>query len=315
MIISASRRTDIPAFYSDWLCNRVKEGFVLVRNPVIKHQVSKIDLSPGAVDCFVFWTKNSEPFMKKLSALKNYYYYFQYTITGYGKMFEPNVPSLNESISTFIKLSGLVGKERVIWRYDPVIITPVWTVNNHIRNFNAIADQFSGYTTRCVISFVDYYKKIMKNLAPIAHYQITNEQIAEIAYNFSLAGTASGIEIVTCAEDVDLSEYKIFHGKCIDDKLIEEISGVKLKIGKDKKQRSACGCVESIDIGEYNSCPHGCLYCYANSNMDKVRENYSEYSPSSGLQLGQLTDEDVVFEKNITDHKQLQPVLFKDNIP
>jgi len=250
-----------------------------------------------------------------LSGLKSYHYYFQYTITGYGKVLEPNVPSLNESISTFIKLSGLLGKNRVVWRYDPVIITPEWTVNNHIRNFNAIADQFSGYTNKCVISFVDYYKKIMKNLAPIVHYQITNEQIAEIAYNFSLTGARNGLEIVSCAEAADLSEYKIFHGKCIDDKLIEEISGVKLNIDKDKNQRSACGCVESIDIGEYNSCPHGCLYCYANSNMDKVRENYSEYNPLSGLQLGQLTDEDVVFEKNITGHKQLQPVLFKDNIP
>jgi hypothetical protein len=315
MIISASRRTDIPAFYPDWLCNRVKEGFVLVRNPVKMHQVTKINLSPETVDCIVFWTKNPASFLNKLSWLKSYHYYFQYTITGYGKIFEPNVPSLNESISTFIKLSGLLGKNRVVWRYDPVIITPEWTVNNHIRNFNTIADQFSGYTNKCVISFVDYYKKIMKNLAPIVHYQITNEQIAEIAYTFSLTGARNGLEIVCCAEEVDLSEYKIFHGKCIDDKLIEEISGVKLNIGKDKNQRSACGCVESIDIGEYNSCPHGCLYCYANSNMDKVRENYSEYSPASELQFGQLTDEDVVFEKNITGHKQLQPVLFKDDIP
>jgi DNA repair photolyase len=275
------------------------------------HQVGKISLSPNVVDCLVFWTKNPERFYSRLNELNSYYYYFQYTITGYGKSIEPNVPALNDSIDIFIKFSKKIGKNRMVWRYDPIILTENFTVEYHIKNFENIATQFSKYTKRCVISFIDYYKNIIKNISPIQSKEITNEQLSEIASAFSIICQKNNIELVTCAEEVDLSNFKISHGKCIDDKLIEEISGFSLNVDKDKNQRLECGCVASIDIGTYNTCPHGCLYCYANYSCNQVRKNYSQHNRNSPLLYGQLTESDKVTERKVISCREAQKLLFK----
>lgn len=294
MIISASRRTDIPAYFSDWFYNRIEKGFVLVRNPMNIHQVSNINISPDVVDCIVFWTRNPRKFIERLEMLEKYQFYFQYTITGYGRQLEPNVPSLEESISCFQTLSKLIGAHRVIWRYDPIIITGERNLEYHINHFNSIAEKLSGYTRKCVISFVDYYKKTVKNLKNINYKELTSDEIIKLSTQLSNLGRKYNIALASCSEAIDLERFGIVHGKCIDDKLIEEITGVTFDIDKDKSQRKECGCIASIDIGAYNTCSNGCLYCYANYDLNSVRLNYAEHDSNSDLIYGKLSEHDKI---------------------
>lgn len=309
MIVSASRRTDIPAFFSTWFINRLREGFVYVRNPMNPYQISKISLSPRVVDCIVFWTKNPRPLFNHYTELTDYNYYFQYTINSYGKTLEPNTPSIDDNIEMFRLLSKKIGKVRTIWRYDPVLITNNYTIQWHISNFKSIAKSLAGYTRKCVISFLDLYKKTKRNLLGIPLQSIDNAVIIEIASNFQTLAQKNGIEINTCAEEIDLSTLGIYPGKCIDDKLIEEIIGIPIKVGKDKIQRKICGCVASVDIGSYNTCPHGCLYCYANYNYETVRKNYAIHDPKSPLLFGNVSKRDKIIEKKVSSCIEIQQRL------
>lgn len=311
MIISASRRTDIPAFYSDWMANRIREGFVLVRNPMNIHQISRIPLDPSAVDCFVFWTKNPERFLDKLPLFSKYNYYFQFTLTPYDQRLEPNVASKSAILDVFKQLSSIVGKKRVIWRYDPILITEELSCDWHKKQFEYFARQLSGYTSRCVISFLDLYKKCEKNLYEIKLVNLTPQLMRD--FTKSIAGVASnyGIEVVSCAEEIDLSDSGVAHGKCIDDKLIAEISGFDVVVSKDKTQRAECGCVASVDIGAYNSCPHGCLYCYANYDLNAVRCNYAKHNQSSPLLFGEVEKEDRITDRKVVSCFDMQRRLFK----
>ena len=310
MILSVSRRTDIPAFFSDWFYNRIEKGFVYVRNPMNIHQISRIAISSDFVDCIVFWTKNPIYFSEKLYLLEKYCFYFQYTITGYGKNLEPNVPLLEDSIKCFINLSQKIGSNRVIWRYDPIIFTDEFNFEFHIRNFEYIANQLAGYTKKCVISFVDFYKKTIKNLAQIKYSNFTSIQINELSQHLKRIGEYNNIILASCAEEIDLSKQGIVHGKCIDDKLIEEVFGFSLQVSKDKNQRNECGCVASIDIGAYNTCPNGCLYCYANYDINQVHNNYFQHDKQSDLLFGSISDKDVITDRKILSCKVLQNSFF-----
>ena len=309
MILSASRRTDIPAFFSEWFYNRIQKGFVLIRNPMNIHQISKVNIRPEVVDCIVFWTKNPKPLINRLEILDQYHFYFQYTINGYGQKLEPNIPTLQESLDCFKSLSELLGAHRVIWRYDPIIITDDHSIKYHINNFSEIAQQLSGYTRKCIISFVNYYKKCIKNMKSIQFHHITEEQITKLAERFALICKRNDISIWSCAEKISLEKYGIKHGKCIDDNLIEELCGYSIKIEKDKSQRTHCHCVTSIDIGAYNTCPHGCLYCYANYDMNSVRRNYTMHDRNSELLIGTIRDQNVRTRK-VTSCRLSQPSLF-----
>jgi DNA repair photolyase len=310
LIISASRRTDIPAFFSDWFYNRIDEGYVLVRNPMNRHQVSRVNLSPEVVDCIVFWSKNPTEMMDRFHRLRDYSFYFQYTLTGYGQRLEPNVPSCQEAVSTFCDLSEIIGKDRVIWRYDPIILSEELNTRYHTERFEEIARQLSGKTERCVISFVDMYKKSKRNMASVPIIEIQAEQMIETAAILSRISSKYGIEITSCAETVDLAQYGIKHGKCIDDKLIEEISGFALDVKKDPTQRLECSCVASVDIGAYNTCAHECLYCYANYNHNWVHRNYTAHNPQSPLLFGQIGAEDKIHERKAVSCRQVQEGLF-----
>jgi hypothetical protein len=299
MIISASRRTDIPAFYSDWFMERINKGFVLVRNPMNVHQVSRISLSPSVVDCIVFWTKNPSPLMDKLPALSKYNYYFQFTITPYTRKLEPNVSDKSSLVSIFQKLSRKVNKNRMIWRYDPVILTDEITIENHVASFRKLADSLSGYTSKCVISFLDLYKKSKRNLSGINLVSLTSEKMLELTGKFVSIAHEKNIETVSCAEEIDLSGLGVLPGSCIDDKLISKIAGFPISVNKDKSQRGKCGCVASIDIGAYNTCPHGCLYCYANSDALAVKKNYSNHKTASPLLFGEITESDRITDRKI----------------
>lgn len=299
MILSVSRRTDIPAFYSDWFFNRLKEGFVYVRNPMNIHQVSRITLSPDVIDCIVFWSKNPKPMIARLDELKGYMYYFQFTINAYDRGFEVGVPRKEGIINTFKELSGKIGPKRVIWRYDPILLTDKMDIKYHIRYFEEIAKRLEGYTDTCVISFVDLYKKTQNNLKDTEAREPSHKEMLEISLQMFLIAKKYGITIQTCAEEIALESVGIKHGRCIDNALIEDLLGVKLVVSKDPNQRKGCGCVQSIDIGEYNTCAHGCKYCYANFKEDMVLRNRTAHDPQSPLLIGSIGDNDKVTERKL----------------
>ena len=299
-IVCASRRTDIPSYYSDWFFNRIKEKYVYVRNPMNISQVSKINLSAEFVDCIVFWSKNPEPMIDKLDLLKNYKYYFQFTLTSYGADIEKNIPSKREKIfDTFKKLSDKIGDKKVIWRYDPIIITDKYSLGYHKKYFEKIAKTLSGYTEKCIISFMDIYSKVKRNMKEIKFYDINkdNELIMELSKYISEVGKDCNIRIETCAEEIELKDFGIGHAKCIDDKLISEIIGYDIKTKKDKNQRLPCGCIESFDIGAYNTCLSKCVYCYANYSEDKIKEMVKKDDKNSPILCGNISNSDKIVNK------------------
>ncbi len=307
MILSVSRRTDIPNYYSDWFIARIKEGFLYVRNPMDAHQISRIDLSPKVVDCIVFWTKNPANMIEKLEDLQKYMYYFQFTLTGYGKDVEPNLPNKRkEVIPTFKRLSEKIGKERVIWRYDPILINKRYTMDYHRKAFEEIASNLEDDTEKVVISFVDFYSKTQRNTRGLDIRQITNEERVELAGEMARIASKYHLIIETCAEQINLNEVGILHGSCIDKKRIERLLGCKLIVEKDKNQRGACGCFESVEVGAYNTCLNGCKYCYANFNNSKVEENVKLYNQDSTLLCGNISSDDRITERKVKSMKNNQ---------
>ncbi len=303
MIISSSRRTDIPALYSEWFINRLNAGYLLVRNPLNRMQVSKILLFPETVDCIVFWTKNPLPMLKYLSILDRFNYYFHFTITPYDSTIEMNLPPKNELIDTFKRLSDAIGPERVIWRYDPVFYTGKYNYNFHIKSFEKLAGELSGYTERCMYSFITLYKKCEKNMKGINFSRPSNEDIIKLSENFSKIATSSRISLKSCAEALDLSGCGVSKGKCIDDELISKISGKKISIAKDPSQRASCLCVSSVDAGAYNTCTHRCLYCYANYDHDLALNNFQNHNPHSELITGELMGGEIIRERKDRQNK------------
>lgn len=311
MIISASRRTDIPTYYSDWFFNRIKEQYVLVRNPMNIHQISKISLSPDIVDCIVFWTKNPEPMISKLDKLQEYNYYFQFTLNSYGQDIEQNIPLKSKYIiDTFKRLSTTIGSEKVIWRYDPIFLSQKYTIKYHIENFEKLAKELKGYTEKCTISFMDFYPKIKNNIASMATQEMNVTQQREIAKQLVSIAYSYGLKMDTCSEAVDLSDIDISHAKCIDDTLISRIIGRSLSVEKDKNQRLECGCVSSIDIGLYNTCCNGCKYCYANHSPITLQKNRNEYNVNSPLLCSTLKSDDKISEREVKSLVDNQLNLF-----
>ncbi len=312
MIISASRRTDIPAFYSDWFIKRLEEGFVLVRNPVNAHLISRISLKTEVVDFIVFWTKNPENMLSRLGCLNNFHipYYFLFTVTSYGQSLEKKLPSKSVIIDTFKRLSDKIGKERVIWRYDPVLLTPEIDLNYHRRFFEFTVKKLEGYTDRCIVSFLDMYKKCRKNLKGFNVIDLDDDKMREIGAVISQIARSYNIQVQTCAEEIDLSGWGITRGKCIDDALISKITGRKTTSKKDKSQRAACNCVESADIGSYNTCIHNCLYCYANFDHTIAGKNYASHNPDSPILIGNIEKTDRIVERKAAGCVNHQNELF-----
>lgn len=299
MILSVSRRTDIPAFYSEWFLNRIREGYACVRNPMSYHQVSRIDIRPEVTDCIVFWTKNPAPIMSKLDELKDYHYYFQFTLNPYGKNIETAVARKNGIIDVFKSLSDRIGPERVVWRYDPIFFTNEINLDYHLLYFEKLSSMLKGYTQRCIISFLDLYKKTERNMSGIGAYAPDEATIRRIATEFAAIGKGINLEIQSCAEAIDLDKQGVSHGHCVDRELIEKIVGYHLEVTKDPNQRKECGCVESIDIGEYNTCMHHCLYCYANFSQSQVIHKHESHHVDSTLIVGNLGADDIVKDRSV----------------
>ncbi|GAP71729.1 hypothetical protein SAMD00024442_17_29 [Candidatus Symbiothrix dinenymphae] len=299
MILSVSRRTDIPAFYSEWFYNRIKEGSVYVRNPMNINQVSKILINPEIVDCMVFWTKNPQAMINRLGEIKKFNYYFQFTINPYNQSIESFVPTKDNIINTFKTLSDKIGKNRVIWRYDPILLSDNINADYHIKYFESIAKRLFSYTNKCAISFIDFYKKTERNLRQTTAVELNECEILYISKAIADIAKVYDIEVQSCAEKYDLESVGIKHGKCIDNAIIEDIVGFPIESRKDKNQRQECGCIESVDIGEYNTCGHNCLYCYANFNHDEVQKKKSRHIPTSPLLIGNITEKDIIKERKL----------------
>lgn len=303
MIISASRRTDIPALYFEWFLNRVKAGYFDVKNPMNPKQVSRVIVTPENTDCIVFWTKNPIPSLKKLNELKKFLYYFQYTLNPYPNTIEKNLPSIESRINAFKELSNIIGKERVIWRYDPIFFTDKINVDFHIENFNKLVRELRGYTSEVNISILDDYRKIRNNMRNLNIKSMDYNAQEVLFTTFKKIADDYGLIIRSCSEKVDLIKFGIIPGKCIDDELISKLLGQKITIKKDKNQRDTCGCVESVEIGAYNTCTHGCRYCYANYCDETVKNNIRNHNISSSMIIGVTSDTDKINLRKIKVYK------------
>ena len=307
MIISASRRTDIPAYYSEWLFSRLKAGYVLVRNPMNPRQVSRVSLSPDLVDGIVFWTKDPIPMIKRLRELEPYTYYFQFTLTPYGRDVEPNLPPKDQVlIPAFEKLSQILGRERVVWRYDPIFFSKRYTMEYHCRAFQLMAERLSGCTEKCTVSFLDFYRKTERNMRSLKVQKETGKLQLELLERFAETAKAQGLYIDTCAETGDFSRLGIGRASCIDCERLERIGNYRLRAPKDPNQRPECGCAVSIDIGAYDTCRSGCLYCYANENSAQAEKNAGTHDPASPLLFGKIGPDDVIKDRKMEVYRDYQ---------
>lgn len=305
MIISASRRTDIPACYPEWFVNRLRAGEVLVPNPYNRKKISRIPLSPDTVDCIAFWTKNPEPIIPKLKEIDGlgYNYYFQMSVTAYGKELEENVPSVEESIATFILLSERLGKEKVDWRFDPIILSREYTCDWHLEKFEMMCEWLHRHTTRCMISFVDDYR--VNSFA-----EPEPEEMMEMAEGLSKVAGKYNLPLYTCGEKISFEKYGISRGACIDKEKIRRIIGYKLDLKKDPGQRRECGCAASIDIGMYDTCVNGCKYCYATGGLESAQKKNAHHDPESPLLIGHLKGDETIVDRKMQSSRDMQISLF-----
>jgi hypothetical protein len=303
MIISASRRTDIPAFYSNWFMNRIRKGYFYRVNPFNSKQVSCCSLKPEDVDAICFWTKDPKPLMQHLDELdeRGLNYYFQVTLNPYDSTFEPHLPPLQGRIETFRELADRIGPARVVWRYDPIILSSSTPVSFHLESMQELAEKLGGYCSRLMFSFHDFYGKgrgrLHKTLADegIKLEDITaidkRESLEQVVRGFKQVTHQLNLQIFTCSENIDLSAFGIDHGACIDGDLIRKLFCRQSSVRKDKYQRNCCGCVESVDMGSYNSCSFKCAYCYANFNGGMIESNCRKHDPASPALLGRYEEQ------------------------
>lgn len=277
MIVSASRRTDVPRWYADWFFKRLDAGYALSQNPMNARQVRRVELSPEAVDCFVFWSKDPAPMLGRLAKLRGYAYYFQFTLNAYGADVEANIPAWADRVETFRRLAGEAGPERVVWRYDPIVLNETYTEGWHARLFERTARALRGSAGQCMFSFLDRYKKTARALGELGVREPDAQQKAELAARLLETAGAYGLRISACCEP-GLEAAGIPEAHCIDAVLIERITGSPCAAKKDANQRPGCGCAQSVDIGMYDTCPGGCAYCYANRGGGAALRNHAAHN-------------------------------------
>ncbi len=295
MIINTGGRTDTVQYYTDWLLNRFSEGYVLTRNPLFPNKVNRYELTPDKVDCVVFCSKNYKPILPRLHEITDRFHtYFHYTITAYGKDIEPGVPSIEESIQTLIELSKLVGKQRVAWRYDPVLLTKKYTVSHHIETFDKMANMLVPYIDRCIFSFVEMYKKLEINMPELI--PLSAQDMDGLARGLGSIAEKNGIYLQACGTNGDYTRYGIHASGCMTLDILGKANDILFKNLKHKGMRQGCHCIESRDIGAYDTCLNGCKYCYANKNPHKAYENYKYHDLASPLLLGHVRPEDTIIQ-------------------
>lgn len=320
MILSASRRTDLPAFYTEWFLHRLREGFALARGPYASHRLTRIPLRPGTLDGAVFWSKNPGPLLEgpgreALALLKEWDvpYYIQFTLNPYGPELEPGLPPTAERIRVFRRLADRLGPERLVWRYDPVVVNERCTMTFHKAAFARLAGELAGCTDECVFSFLDLYAKAKRRSAGLADRPVPPETMEELAASFAETAAGTGLRLRTCCEAADFSRYGIRPGACIDTERLERLSSRRLACRKDPGQRPGCGCAQSVDIGGYDTCTHGCVYCYATSSGGAAARNRAAHDPLSPLLTGWPGEGDVIVErKAVSRSEESGQLVFTD---
>ncbi len=284
--------------------NRIRAGYALSRNPMNSAHLSRIPLTPDVIDCIVFWTKDAQNMLHYLPELDRpgYKYCFLFTLTPYGRDIEPGLRDKADIESTFIELSKLIGKERVVWRYDPVILNGTLDIAYHKAHFERLCDSLAGYTNSVIISFVDMYPKLKTSLVR----EVTDDEIAELSAFIGKTAKEHNLLISACCENADLTRFGIKRTGCINKAWIEAVCGYRLDIPQDKNQRKGCGCVQSIDIGTYNTCPAGCVYCYANNGSAAAHKRHSLHDPESGLLYGSIHEGEKINDRNVKSNKILK---------
>lgn len=290
MILFASGRTDIPAFYSNWFINRVKAGFVDVRNPFNQKLVSRIYFSD--VDLIMFCSKNPLPMINKLDTL-NVPVLFHVTITPYSKDVEPNIPDKRLIIEGVKKLSLVLGIDNVVVRYDPIFLSDKYNVDYHIKAFDKLCKNLNGYINKIIVSFMDEYKNVRSNKNILKYRTFTREDYKKIGEAFSKSAMDNGMSVQTCFEDEDLTQYGFVKGECLSHELAYILTGKKFKSSNVRKEKK-CECVQMVDIGDYNSCMHMCKYCYANYDEKAVSSNFERHDDNSSLLIGTIQSDDVI---------------------
>lgn len=301
MILNTGGRTDTVQYYTEWLLKRFEEGYALSRNPLFPNKVTRYELTPDLVDCVVFCSKNYKPILPRLHEITDKFNtYFHYTITAYGKEIEPGVPPIDESMATLIELSEQVGRQRIAWRYDPVLLTKDYTIERHFETFECMAEQLSPYIDRCIFSFVEMYthgarcKKLEHNMPELI--PLTENDMERLAQGIGAIAEKYGIYIQTCGTNGDFSKYGIYSSGCMTLDILGNANGITFKNLKHKGTRQGCHCIESRDIGAYDTCMNGCKYCYANKNPHKAFDNYKLHDPMSPLLLGEPKPDDTVVQ-------------------
>ena len=291
MILNISGRTDIVAFYSEWLLNRLDEGFIDVRNPFYPKMVSRIFLED--VNLLFFCTKNPIPIIDKIKDIKKQVY-FHVTLTPYKKNIEPNLPPKRDIINAIKKLSTIIGKDNIVIRYDPVFISDEYNLNYHIKAFDKICTLLDGYTNKILISFIDDYKNVRRNYKALRFKPFTEHKYKVIGTSFSESARKHNIEVHTCNEVRDLTEFGFIKEDCMSKEIAFRLTGKVYNKKWKARKNAVCKCVEMVDIGVYNSCKHFCKYCYANFDEKKVQENYNNHDPKSSLLIGRLKEDDII---------------------
>ncbi len=292
MILNTGNRTDIPAFYSKWFYRRLKEGFVFARNPYQSQQVTRYLLDPTVIDCITFCTKNPAPMLENLEQLAPFRQFWSVTITPYGTDIEPYVPPADVVMESFCALSEKVGKSCVSWRYDPIFITEKYSVDFHLEHFENMAKKLSGYTEHCVISFLDLYDKTKRNFPE--GKTVSREDRLRLGEAFVTIAEKEGMKLYPCGEGDELAQFGADCSGCQSQKVLEKAIGLPLSVPKSAMTRDGCSCILGSDIGAYNTCGHGCLYCYANYDRETVEYNMKQHDPFSPFLIGDFMDGDII---------------------
>ena len=308
MILNTGSRTDIPAFYSEWFMNRIREGYVMVRNPYDEKRIIRYNLNKDLIDVIVFCTKNPKPILKYIDELKQYPLYFNVTITPYGKEIEPNVPHKKEIMDSFIELSKKIGIKNIVWRYDPIFLNERYTLDYHLLIFEKMAAYLEGYCDAVIISFIDLYEKTRRNFKEVR--EVSFEDQCRITQAFVKIAEKHGMKIRLCHEDEKLEVYGADASGCLSQKVLEEAIGEKLQVKTTNFTRQGCKCLLGNDIGVYNSCMHLCRYCYANYDALIVEKNFRLHDPKSPLLIGNIKEDDVISIHHSVSYKEKQISLF-----
>lgn len=290
MIVSASRRTDIPAHYAPWLLNRLRAGWCAVLSPFNARLVTRVPLTPDHADAIVFWTRNPAPLLPFLTELQSmgHRFLFQFTLLEYPNTLHPGMPPLTERLDAFRRLSSLIGPERVLWRYDPIVLTAQTPPAYHLASFTTLCRVLAGHTRRVTVSLMEPYRKTLARLAK-ARAQLlapNDDDLMNTLRRMAETALAHGITPKSCSDDAGLDTFGFTPGACIDASLISALFALDLDAAKDPHQRPACRCAPSRDIGMYHSCPAGCAYCYATSDFTRARAALAKHDPDSPSLLG-----------------------------